>query len=342
MKILVIDKSIIGSKLTDVSGSLIRHLEFWHAGYNQIDLLARADENITHKLRGKVNFLKLSRIYFLNLFYSYYYLVFKSKSYDLVIEAWKDKPFFPLIFNTRRSLVAIFSSDYKNVLPVKLIRFIYKKSRFLVNSYTVREKLLKTGFKSGIIKLCPDGTINNSLKSEKYSTKKKNKILIICSKDFRNIISIVGLIERKSLDWKFVVLIEKKNVQKFKKVYKESDLTSKFKIIPFSLSVFNKNVENSRFLLITKDIKKITDYIIGAFVKNTPVILEGRPESIEEKRNRGIIIKYEDQMDAAGKILSLSKNESEYEKLLKKISKSSKIYTWEEVGEASLKFIESL
>ena len=326
------------------AGSLLKHLEFWHAGYNQVDLLAKVDERVFGRLKGKVNLLKVpQRISFFSLLFTYFYLIFKSKNYDLVIEIWENRPSFSLILNTRRSLVAIFSRDFKCILPRKVMGFIYRKAKFLVNSGSVREKLIIAGFKPDFIKFIADGVVNNKAsKLDNSSIKKKNKILIICGKDIGSAVSLISLIERKSLDWKFVVQTDKKYVKKLKKMYELSGLTSGMKVIPLSIPVFDSNLTNSKFLLVTKDVKKVFEYISYAFMKYTPVILEGDMRDVAEKRIRDLILNYDNKMDIASKIFSFSKNTSEYLKLQRNISKSSKSYTWEEVGELSLKYIESL
>ena len=345
MKILVVDKSIFGKTLTDANNAFVRHLEFWHGGNNQIDILGKVDEDITKRLKGKINIIKLSRwISIFYLFYAYIHLIFKSKKYDLVIEVWDGKPNLLFVINKKRSLIAIFSRDFRTILPGRIIRFVYGNIRFLVNSYQVREKLLNIGFKSNLIKLFPDGVGPpfNKMKSGETKIGRKQKILIICGKDYDNAVSLISLIERRILDWKFVILTDKRYITKLKKSYRESGLTSGFKTIPFSPLALERNLLNSKFLLITKDVKKVSEYVSEAFSKNTPVVLEGSIRDIDEKRVRDLILNFDNQMDLTGKIIYLTKNISEYEKLQSKIIKVSSGMTWDEVGHHSLKFIESL
>lgn len=343
MRILVVDKSVSGRKLKDVSFSLFKHLEFWGSNYNQIDLFARVDDSVSGKLKNKFNLVKLPpRFIFLDLIYVYFYLLFKSKKYDLAIEIWEKKPNCKLIFNTRRSLVLILSSDFRCILPGKIFRFIYRKTKFMVNSLSVKDKLIKLGSKNGDIYYIPDGIDTKKETKQEMLLRKKNKILILCGKDIDGAVSIIGLIERRTLDWKFVVLSEKKNIMKLKHLYENSGLTSSMKPISITDPVFDMNVVNSKFLIITKGFKNLSNYISKAFLRGTPLIAEGFNHVAFGKSISDLVLVCGNKMDIAAKILSLTKNEAEYKKLQDKISKTSLSHTWEEIGYLSRKYIESL
>jgi hypothetical protein len=342
MKILVIDKSIIRGRLTNTSGSLLKHLLFWCKDYNQVDLLARPDNVVLKKLKGKVNILRLPYFSFLGLLHSYFHLIFRSKDYDLVIEVWENRPLLCFVFNRQRSLVTIFANNFKNVLPGKIMSRLYRKTKFLVNSYSVKGKLIRAGVKKDNINFIPDGIVNKNNLSGEASFKKKNRILIVCGKNFKSTFSVISLIERKSLDWKFVIMTDKKYIQKLKGFYGTSKLTSGLKIIPLCDPTFDINVSNAKFLLITQDVKKVSDLVTTAFLKQTPVIIEGGFRDLSEKKICNLVLSYNNPMNISEKVLSLSKNASEYARLQTNISKTLKSHTWEEVGDLSLSYLESL
>lgn len=343
MKILVVDASVFGKRLSEERNSLLKHLEFWHGGYNQVDLLARLTLDVEKILKGRLKLIRLPRFSLFALISSYIFLIFKSKKYDLVIETWRGKPLFSFIFNTRRSLVAILNNDFKKIFPGKMFSYIYKNSKFLVNSQLVKDKLIKTGLMMESVKLIPDGDpTHKNNKTNVAVTGRKNKILIICGKDSENAVSFINLIERKSLDWKFIILTERKYIQKIKKTYQNHGLTSGLKVIPLNLSVLKSNLVNSKYLLVTKYAGEISKYVLSAFLVNTPVILEEGVQLLVDKKISNLIIKFDNQMDLVSKILTLSKNDSEYKKLQNNISKVSKLPSWDEVSELSLRFIESL
>jgi hypothetical protein len=255
-----------------------------------------------------------------------------------MVEVWRKKPTYRLFHNKKRSFVAIFGQKFNIYIPKQIFRFMYKNNKFLVNSFFVMEKLKNFGFSSNVIKYIPNGTIG----SNKKAVNKKNKILIICGKNVDDAIALVGLIERRSLDWKFVVLSDKKSVLKLKNAFKSSALVSSVKIIINSKSSFDTNIVNSKFLIINKDVKKRSSLISEAFIKNTPVILEGKDNDDLDKKTLDLVFSVDNKMDVASKILSFSKNENKYKKLQEKISKNNKNFTWEEVGEMSRVYIESL
>lgn len=346
MRILVVDRSISGGMIKDASCSLFKHLGFWHLKYHQIDLLVRVDNSVSQKLKNKANLVKLPpRLFFFDLMFVYLYLIFKSRKYDLVIEVWQRKPNFRLLFNTRRSLAIILSDDFKFILPGKMFRFIYGNTKFLVNSHSVKDKLIKLGYKNGAVYYISDGIDSKKNTIQDMSLRKKNKILILCGKDIESVVSIVGLIERRNLDWKFVVLSEKKNIIKLKRSYDASGLTSSLKMISITDPVFDTNITNSKFLLITEGFNKTSSYISKAFSRGTPVFVEGsNRETISKgsKRIDDLIFVYDNKMDMAAKILTLTNNDSDYKKLQDKITKSTEVHTWDEVGNLSLRYIESL
>lgn len=341
MKILIIDKSVFRGKISDCSSPLIRHLLFWHEHNNEVSVLARIDKYIVDKLNKKLIFIKLPpRILFLSTYFAYYYLILKSRKYDLVVEVWGNKPNFRLIYNTKRSLIVTFSNKFRNIVPSKIFKLIYKKNKFLVNSSEVQDKLINLGIRESFIRNIPNGVENK--KDLRKRSGKKNKILIVCGKDVDGAVNLISLIERRSLDWKFFILTEKKYVTKLKSLYDVSGLTSGMKAMAKADYNFNKNVKNSKYAIITKDVKNILDYINSAFLHKTPVLIEGTIQRISKKGVRDLVLSYENKMDLASEVIALSKNKNDYNILSDKISKSIQFQTWDEVCKLGLEYIESL
>jgi len=343
MKILVIDRSIVNGRLTEADNSFVKHLMFWSLGNNQIDVLARAERSVAERLKGKVNLLRIPpRLLFLGLFYSYAYLVVFARKYDLIVENWGNKPLLSFTWNFKRSLIMIIGKNFKTVLPAKIMRFIYKKVPFLVSSLKIKEELVRLGVGNENIKYVPDGVANHKKYSENLLKKKKNKIVIVVGKKMGDAISLMALIERKSLEWKFIALIEKRRISYFKNLCSQFDLSNKIKIFALSLPVFNKNITDSKFLVITMHTKDVSDYIEASLNCGAPVVLEDKVSYFRDKQTKDVVLDYQSPMNAAELILTLSKNNAEYTKLQNKILKKSRTYSWEEAGRLGLEFIESI
>lgn len=343
MKILVIDKSALSGCLNDLDFSLFKHLEFWRLGNNNIDLLAKVSKDIKGKLESKIKIVRfplnipLINVLFLNIF-----VFLKSRKYDLIVQVWHKFPNYPLIL-TKKSFVAIFGNEFRILIPRKVFYFLYSKTKFLVNSNLVRDKLLKFGIKSGNVKFIPDGIKNGQeIFFSKKDNKKKNKIVVVSKKDFKSAVQLISLVERRSLEWKFVVLIEKNKIKKLKNLLNKSEIDSDVKIVTLTDHSYFLNIKDAKFVVLFKDLRETIDYIYKALSFKTQVIVENHEEEIKDFISKSLVFSFDNHLEMADKIVSLAKNESDYVKYQEKISKFVKVYSWDEVGELSREYIEAL
>ena len=310
-----------------------------------------------------------NQIITVQIFAFLWYLFFKHKRFDLVVDQFHGLPFFTPIFVRCKILGYIHevAGEVWSLNPWKyplskipeiagpiieplIFKTFYKNIQFLTVSVSTKNDLIELGISKNQITVINNGVRPVPLK-KLPAKEKKNTVIFLgalsADKGVYDAIKIFGEIDKGDKDWQYWVVGKGGDleVSKVKNIAKDLGITERLKIFGFVS-------ENKKYELLAKaHIMVNPSYHEGWGLVNieansvgTPVVaynVHGNRDSIISKET-GILVEKGDIEKMAFSIISMIRHEKDYEQFRLRCIKWSKNFNWRLSGKQSCDFIESL
>jgi glycosyltransferase involved in cell wall biosynthesis len=311
--------------------TLYSQIEYWkHAGH-EITILTNKIKNERLEKDGlTLRAIKVPNLIF--SFVSYIWKMTRKTRYDIHVYLISS-PLSLALYSRKKSFIIVdFQSQYFDKF---LAKFVNKKHKYLVRDQATYNTLADFGVKkTNLLLLVEEVKVPRKMP-------RKQKIILGVAGSEKNLVDVLAVfkgIERKQLDWKYILISEKLPKSELVSNVVNIDLRNKIKCVSDKNAFANKKfLQKGKFLVISDTFVNrgnllnlanahgcVRMQVTDAYAKNTKDIQKGNVYQI---------------VDA---ILMLSTNSKEYERLQKEGRSAISELSGANISEKSVKFIESV
>jgi len=313
---------------------------------------------VNYRYLGFYNNYLISRLTF--ILFSFFYIIFNHKKYDLIIEELGPCPLFLPIYikNTPiiGSIQVILKQEFKKEIVYKILWFLQKlafgiyKNKMTVSDYTERVIKKEISNKEKVVVIYPG---IEKIKIGYNNNKKEKYILYLGRLDYVEkgidlLLEAINFIKNdleKKIKFYLVGNGKKDNLKKIKDYINLYKLKNRIKILGYKCGKEKyRLIKNSLFLCLPSRNENFPLVVLEAFYFKKTIICSnvGGLKEIISKSRACLTYNKENVIDLAHKIKSLVNNKFLRIQLGKKGKLWIKNLTWEKCAEKTFKFYYSI